>query len=205
MRPGHTAAVVATLAALGIAAWHYAPTSARTTTTAPVSTTTPGAVPSSATQLLQRPQVRAYQTRVDFNERARTFFADEQARPTPARLAQAQALQQELDDYERAGDVSAGEALMLRIGLLRTLETDPVRQADRMAELVAQYRLHADRRNAAFVQAQQHDPAFNDYKAREARVVAEVMAMTDIPGGLERDEYLRQRLQREREIAYASR
>ena len=33
------------------------------------------------------------------------------------------------------------------------------------------------------------------YKAREKAVVAEVMAMTIIPGGLTRDEYLRQRLQ----------
>ena len=31
------------------------------------------------------------------------------------------------------------------------------------------------------------------------------MAMTAVPGGLSRDEYLRQRLQREREVAYGSR
>lgn len=50
-----------------------------------------------------------------------------------------------------------------------------------------------------------HDPPLNDYKQREQRVVSEVMAMTAVPGGLSRDEYLRQRLQREREIAYGSR
>lgn len=40
-------------------------------------------------------------------------------------------------------------------------------------------------------------------------MVSEVMAMTAVPGGLSRDEYLRQRLQRERErereVAYGSR
>ena len=57
-------------------------------------------------------------------------------------------------------------------------------------------------REAAFVAQQQADPRMQRYKAREKTVVAEVMAMTIIPGGLTRDEYLRQRLQLERERAF---
>lgn len=94
---------------------------------------------------------------------------------------------------------------MLRIGVIHATEPDPLRQTERIADLMADYRLRAERRNAAFVQSQREDAAFNDYKQREQRVVSEVLAMTAIPGGLSRDEYLRQRLQREREIAYGSR
>jgi hypothetical protein len=46
------------------------------------------------------------------------------------------------------------------------------------------------------------DPRFQDYKARERAIVAEVMGLGEIPGGLTRDEYLRQRLQQARVSAY---
>ena len=68
--------------------------------------------------------------------------------------------------------------------------------------LAERYRADAARREAAFVAQQQADPRMQRYKAREKAVVAEVMAMTTIPGGLTRDEYLRERLQRERELAF---
>ena len=46
-------------------------------------------------------------------------------------------------------------------------------------------------------------PDFLDYKAREKEIVARVMAMPEIPGGIDRDEFLRQELQTAREQAYA--
>ena len=80
---------------------------------------------------------------------------------------------------------------------------DPARQAEQVAAIADRYRAHADRRMAAFLEQQRNDPRFQAYKAREAQVVAEVMAATTIPAGLTRDQYLRQRLQEERERAYA--
>jgi hypothetical protein len=40
---------------------------------------------------------------------------------------------------------------------------------------------------------------FQLYKVREGQIVAEVMSLQTIPNGLSRDEYLRRRLQTERE------
>jgi hypothetical protein len=40
---------------------------------------------------------------------------------------------------------------------------------------------------------------FQLYKVREREIVAEVMALQSIPDGLSREEYLRRRLQAERE------
>lgn len=157
---------------------------------------------SARADLLNRPAVRAYQARVAFQDQARRFFAEADRLAPAARQRQAQTLESDIDRYERAGDLSAGETLMLRIGLIRATEADPERQLQRITDLAAAYQVHAERRNAAFLAAQRDDRAFNDYKARESRTVAEVMTMTVIPGGLSRNEYLRRRLQHEREIAY---
>lgn len=155
-----------------------------------------------ANALLARPEVREYRARMDFQDNARRFFAEAATLDDASRIRQAQALESGINRYEEAGELSAGESVMLRIGLIRATETDQAAQIERISELVARYQVHAERRNAAFLQAQRNDVAFNSYKARESRIVAEVMAMKSIPGGLSRNEYLRQRLQREREIAY---
>lgn len=154
--------------------------------------------------LLGRPEVREYQARLDFQNNARRFFAEADKLDQASRRRQAQALEADIDRYQNTGELSAGETVMLRVGLIHATETDQAAQIEKISELVASYQVHAERRNAAFLQAQRNDPAFNSYKARESRIVAEVMAMKSIPGGLSRNEYLRQRLQREREIAYGS-
>ncbi|RNF85001.1 hypothetical protein EER27_04205 [Lysobacter psychrotolerans] len=149
------------------------------------------------------PRVRAYRDRLAFQRDAR-LFARQAAGLDPAeRARRAGRLASAIDHYERAGELSAGETLMLRIGLIRADDGDEATQVRRITDLVERYRAHARARNAAFLQAQRNDPAFNDYKHREARIVREVMAMTRIPGGLPRDTYLRQRLQQERQLAYA--
>lgn len=154
--------------------------------------------------LLNRPQVRGYQARLDFQNNAQRFFAEAGKLDQASRRRQAQALEADIDRYQNAGELSAGETVMLRIGLIRATESDQAAQIEQISDLVARYQVHAERRNAAFLQSQRNDPAFNDYKARESRVVAEVMAMKSIPDGLSRNEYLRQRLQHEREIAYGN-
>ena len=68
--------------------------------------------------------------------------------------------------------------------------------------MMDRYRAHADQRMDAFAAQQRNDPRFQSYKARERAIVAEVMALPRIPGGLTRDQYLRQRLQQARETAY---
>lgn len=148
--------------------------------------------------VLDTQEARAYLERVDFEQRARRFFADPKALAQTEREREAQALTVAIDGYERANQLSAGEAMNLRIGLVRATVDDEATQVDRIAAIVAAYHADAQRREARFFEQQQGDTAFVAYKTRESAIVAEVMALTAIPDGLTREEYLRQRLQAER-------
>jgi hypothetical protein len=153
--------------------------------------------------LQQSPQARAYRERQDFEADSKRFLR-EAARLGPVeREKKARALSASIDKYEREGGLSAGEAVLLRTSLIKATIADETQRAARIAELTLDYRERADRRTAEYLAQHQRDPRFQDYKARERSIVAEVMAMSSIPGGLSRDQYLRQRLQQARELAYS--
>lgn len=160
------------------------------------------ATPPSSQALLATPQAQQYRQRQRFQHEARQFFAQAERLPAGERERRAQALQRDIDAYEGAGELSAGETVLLRVALIRATVADPARQAELVEVLAARYRGEAERRNAQWLQQQAQDPRFRDYKRREQEIVAEVMAMRAFPGGLSRDEYLRQRLQAERERVY---
>ncbi|MCR6627124.1 MAG: hypothetical protein NVV67_12900 [Pseudoxanthomonas sp.] len=149
------------------------------------------------------PQAQAHRERQRFETDAKDFFARAPSLRAVERSERADALTRQIDRYEAAGGLSAGEAVLLRTALIKATVDDPAEQAAAVAELADRYRAHADQRMAAFAAQQANDPRFQSYKTREAQVVSEVMAMTSIPAGLTRDQYLRQRLQEERERAYA--
>ncbi|MEL1264822.1 hypothetical protein [Pseudoxanthomonas putridarboris] len=149
------------------------------------------------------PQAEAHRERMRFEREARDFFAHASSLRAVERSERADALTRQIDRYEATGGLSAGEAVLLRTALVKATVDDPVRQAEEVAAIADRYRAHADQRMAAFAERQRNDPRFQSYKAREAQVVAEVMAMPTVPAGLTRDQYLRQRLQQERERAYA--
>lgn len=152
--------------------------------------------------MLATPQARSYRQRQQFQRDAQRFFRDARSLGPVARSQRAQVLGQKIDAYENAGELSAGETLLLRVGLIQATVADPAEQAAQVEALAQRYRSDTARRNARWQAQQQRDPRFQDYKRSERDVVAEVMAMQAIPGGLSRDEYLRQRLQAERERAY---
>lgn len=149
------------------------------------------------------PQAQAHRERQRFEADAKDFFARAASLRAVERSERADALSRQIDRYEAEDGLSAGEAVLLRTALIKATVDDPAEQAAAVAELADRYRTHADQRMAAFAAQQARDPRFQAYKAREAQVVSEVMAMTAIPAGLTRDQYLRQRLQEERERAYA--
>jgi hypothetical protein len=167
------------------------------------SSAAPGTDSPALASLQATPQARAYRDRQHFEADAKDFFAHAAAMRTVERSERAVALTRQIDAYEAVGGLSAGEAVLLRTAVVRATIDDPARQAEEVAAIADRYRTHADRRMAAFAAQQANDPRFQAYKAREAQVVAEVMAMTSVPAGLTRDQYLRQRLQQERERAYA--
>ena len=161
------------------------------------------AVSSPLASLQATPQAQEHLERQRFEADAKDFFARSASLRAVERSERADALTRQIDKYEAACGLSAGEAVLLRTALVKATVDDPARQAEQVAAIADRYRAHADRRMAAFLEQQRNDPRFQAYKAREAQVVAEVMAATTIPAGLTRDQYLRQRLQQERERAYA--
>jgi hypothetical protein len=95
--------------------------------------------------------------------------------------------------------------MLLRAAMIQAQTGSNEEQAQRLAALVQRYRQDAARREAAWTARLQGDPRMQRYKSREQDVVAEVMALDRIPAGLSRDEYLRHRLQEERERAWSTR
>lgn len=163
------------------------------------------AAPSSPTRLQaleNTPQAREWLGQQRFEQDARAFVRDARNLPAAERERRAQALEAQIEARERSGELSAGETVLLRAALIEADSGNDAERKARLAALAERYRADAARREAAFAAQQQADPRMQRYKAREKAVVAEVMAMTTIPGGLTRDEYLRQRLQTERERAF---
>ncbi|MGL6291481.1 MAG: hypothetical protein ACRC2H_12385 [Silanimonas sp.] len=149
-----------------------------------------------------RAALAAQAERLRFEKALRDFLAHSASLDAAERARIAAALDAQVEAEELAGRMSADEARMLRLALIER-GTDDAAERRRRAEALAEaYRLEAERRQRAFEQQQANDPRFRDYKTREAQVVAEVMRLREIPGGLSRDEYLRRRLQAERERAY---
>lgn len=205
MKPKTIAFVVA-LIAIALLAWT---TTTRTLGDKPASTAQTGNTDAEALAadprlavLQDSPQARIYRERQDFEARSKRFLQDAATLGPVEREKQARALSMSIDKYEREAGLSTGEALLLRSALIKATVADETRQATQIADLMQDYRERADRGTAEYLAQHQRDPRFQDYKARERSIVEEVTAMRSIPGGLSRDEYLRQRLQQARELAY---
>jgi hypothetical protein len=141
--------------------------------------------------------VQRFQQRERFQQEVREFFARAPALPPEERAARARDIASAITHYEAEGEIAAAEALTLRSGLIRETVADPVEQLVAMRGLQEHYQQQGERKQAEW--EARTDPELGLYKAREREIVDEVMAMTTIPDGLSRDEYLRRRLQSARE------
>ena len=143
------------------------------------------------------PRVQKFQQRERFQQEVREFFARAPALPPEERAARARDIARAITHYEAEGEIAAAEALTLRSGLVRETVADPVEQLVAIRGLQEHYQQQGERKQAEW--EARADPELGLYKAREREIVDEVMAMTTIPDGLSRDEYLRRRLQSARE------
>jgi hypothetical protein len=143
------------------------------------------------------PRVQKFQQRERFQQEVREFFARAPALPQDERAARARDIAGAITHYEAEGEIAAAEALTLRSGLIRETVTDPVEQLVAIRGLQEHYQRQGERKQAEW--EARSDPDLELYKAREREIVDEVMAMTTIPDGLTREEYLRRRLQSARE------
>ncbi|EDM46794.1 hypothetical protein [Marinobacter algicola] len=150
--------------------------------------------------LLDNPQTLELANRLDFEEELHTFFAKAKSLSSKERAAEAAMLEQRLAEYQRRGQVSAAESLMVRIAMTKLTIEDEAAQKRALQGLI-------DRQNAA-AQARKEEwlakpkPEFEAYKQQEKQIVKEVMAMAKVPSGMTRNEYLRQRLQEARVAAH---
>lgn len=162
----------------------------------------PAVTATAAPAIASTPEARAYQERLAFENEARNFLRDAPKLDDKTRMRRAQALSREIDHREQNRELSADEAMMLRIGLIHAAVKDELQRVAQSQEVVDRYRKQTAERQAAFLAKQKQDAHFQAYKAAEARIVSEVLAMPSYPGGLSRDDYLRLRLQEARETIY---
>jgi hypothetical protein len=145
---------------------------------------------------------REYETFTALQSRLQAFFAAAPGLTPAERRERAVALAREVAEQESTGKIVAAESLQLRLALLKhsaANEPEYRAEAERLTRETSARAAERERAGLARIQA---DPRFVDYKQREAAIVREVMSMSDFPGGLSRDEYLRQRLDAARGEAY---
>ena len=158
--------------------------------------------PAADPALASTPEARAYQDRLAFERQTRSFLSDAPNLDDNTRIKRAQALSREIDRREQTRELSASEAVMMRIGLIHAAVQDEGQRISQSQEVIDRYRRQTSERQAAFAAKQKEDARFQAYKAAESRIVSEVLAMQSYPGGLSRDDYLRLRLQEARETIY---
>ncbi len=146
--------------------------------------------------MLDDPRVIEFAKRLDFQDEVRGFFSDAAALPPDETRRKATAIGNRLNEYENTRQVSAPEALVLRLAMVQLLEPDEASAKTAAAALIEEYRSASEARLADW--KSRPKPEFESYKDREQAIVAEVMAMERFPDGLTRDQYLRQRLQEAR-------
>lgn len=164
----------------------------------------PAAADSRQAALASTPEAQAHRSRLAFEQRVRAFLRDAHTLDENARREQARAIGREIDQREQSRELSAGESVVLHVSLIEAAEPDQAERVRQSQALVDRYREQTAARQAAFENQQRQDAGFQAYKAREAQIVAEVMAMTSYPGGMSRDDYLRVRLQEARQASYGT-
>lgn len=155
--------------------------------------------PGARQALLDDPAVQGYQAHLQFAADYQRFIKSAASLDQAQRQQRAAALAKEIDRREAARELALSEALLLQIGLARAEGGDEEAQKTRADALVARYQALSQAREA---RPKAPDPRFSQYKNEEQRIVDEVLGMDNIPDGLSRDQYLRQRLQQAREQAY---
>jgi hypothetical protein len=150
------------------------------------------------------PEARAYRSRQAFEQQTRAFLRDAPNLDDNTLNTRALALNREIGKREQMRELSAGEAVMLRIGLVQAAVKDESERLRQVQSIIKSYREQSAAKQRAFLAQQRRDTQFQAYKAREASIVSEVLAMQRYPDGMSRDDYLRVRLQEARESIYGA-
>lgn len=159
-------------------------------------------IPVDTTAAAGTPDAAKRRSREAFERMAREFLRSAPNMSPEVRMQRAQALAREVEVRERAGELTGDEAVLIRIGLIQAAVVDDTERVRQAQAVVDHYREQSTRREAAAAAQLQRDARQRQYKAREAEIVAEVLAMSSYPGGLSRDDYLRLRLREAHKAIY---
>lgn len=133
---------------------------------------------------------------IDFQKRAQQLFDHADSLDEQKKQAELKAIQDAAQHFEEQGKLVAMEALLLKLAMLKYTTNGEQEYKDKAQALIERYKAISDAKEQAWLN--NPDPRFVDYKRREQDIVKEVMAMTVIPDGLSKDEYLRQQLEQAR-------
>ncbi len=145
------------------------------------------------------PELERRREALAFRDGVRAFFDGHAALAPDERERRAAEILAGVDARERDGRLVPAEALMLRLALLRATIDDPAVLDHEIAVRVDAYREAAERARTA----RAPDPRDGVYRDGQAAIVREVMALDEIPDGLSREAYLRERLRALRAEVYA--
>jgi hypothetical protein len=159
-------------------------------------------VEATAASAATTPDAAKRRSRLAFERSAREFLRDAANMSPEIRMQRAQALAREVEALERGGELQADEAVLIRIGLIQAAVVDAAERARQAQAVVDHYKAQSEQRKTAASAQVQRDARLRQYKAREAEIVAEVLAMSSYPGGLSRDDYLRLRLREAHSAIY---
>jgi hypothetical protein len=140
-----------------------------------------------------RPEARALHSQQSFRERLRDFIDAAPSLDPGERRSGADDLAGEVARMESAGSLLPSQALFLRVALIRATATDEETFSRQAGALVAE---ESERSEARRTASERSLVAANaEYRQREARIVAEVMATPDLSDATSRQQVLRKRLQ----------
>lgn len=143
--------------------------------------------------------VDAYRSNWALGERVRAFNEASLTMPREERERLGDALLAAVDQAEEDGLLVADQPEFMKIAVYRSIYQGDREGLEREVQALAAER--AARRES--LPPIDHGPIHDQYKEREAEILAEVLAMDSYPDGLSQSAYLAQRLQALREELYA--
>ncbi|QFT53448.1 hypothetical protein [Microbulbifer sp. THAF38] len=147
-------------------------------------------------ELLDHPRVKAYLDREQLKQEIKEYFAD------LGNLSSSEAWDA-IEKVENENRVTGYEALSMK---LAWLEKNSLNEADFKQRAEELFNLYREKAQSVISRYDPHTqvPGFSTYKDLERSIVEEVQQMTSFPNGMNKHEYLRQRLQEARETVYGS-
>lgn len=140
------------------------------------------------------PQAQALRRRMQFDRGVREFLRDASTLDEKQRIARARVLHMEIDRREQAGELAVDNAMTLRLGLINATWDDGNQRVVEARKVIDRQRKRVQAAEAAERARLEHAGRVQQYRQREAQIMAEAQRMTSFPEGMSREAYVHMRL-----------